>query len=318
MAGDDGVEQKVMVILGAALAALCFTASPARTDTTAPACVFPRPAPAAAYTAFPRLTYLQVGAESVKLDLYVPKSPADPPLIVQIHGGGWHGGSGAQPLMAYNARVLAGQGFAVASLDYRLVKDGANVFPASLQDVRCAVRWLKAQSRSYGYDPKAIGALGFSAGANLAALLGTAASTGGDFDTPSCAAKHESPSVRSVAAFYAPTDLADTAGLPVKTNELVAQYLGGNMAAARRASPITYVSATSTPFFLAHGSHDNLVTVAQQTAFVAALRAARVQVDYRELPGLGHGFDPFDTHLQDQVQPTTCALLAFFRSSLEH
>jgi acetyl esterase/lipase len=310
----------IRAALCALVVAVCARAFPAATSTVEPACIFPRPTPSANDMEFPRLTYLHVGTEAVKLDLYVPKMPAHPPLIVQIHGGGWHSGSGAQPLMAYNARVLAGQGFAVASLDYRLVKDGTNQFPAAVQDVRCAVRWLKAEAHSYGYDAADIGALGFSAGANLAAILGTAALTGGDFDSPSCAVKDQSPSIRSVAAFYGPMNLADTAGQSPKVAELISHYLGrapsADLPLAKRASPITYVNPRATPFFLVHGRRDNLVTVAQQTDFLAALRQAGVHAEDIELPTLGHAFDPFDTHLQDQVQPTTCALLNFFHSTL--
>ncbi len=304
------------------IAALCTSANLFCAEPAAQSCVFPRPAPLSTYTVFPRVTYLRSGGTSVKLDLYVPKHPARPPLIVQLHGGGWASGSGAQPIMAFNAKVLSGQGFAVASVDYPLTVKGANLFPAAVQDVRCAVQWLKSHGRDYGYDGTSVGALGFSAGANLAALLGTAAATKGDFDNPACSATEADPSVRSVAAFYAPTNLGNPTNVSQKAFALVANYLGTdplqNEPVAERASPITYVSPQSAPFFIVHGRRDNLVPVLQQTTFVAALRAAQVSVDYIELPDLGHGFDPFNVRLSDQLLPTTCALLAFFHSTLTH
>jgi acetyl esterase/lipase len=111
-----------------------------------------------------------------RLALRVPTGlAAPPPLIMMLHGGGWTAG-GDKSLLAQEA-YFVNLGYAVASVEYRLA-DGAaappastNLFPAGLQDVRCAARWLIRRADHYGYRAPPIGLFGQSAGGNLAAML---------------------------------------------------------------------------------------------------------------------------------------------------
>ena len=122
----------------------------------------------------PGIEFARRESGPLKLDLYLP-NPAtvvgggDPPLVVLIHGGGWRKGDrGGERTKAL---WLANRGYAAASIDYRL--SGTAPFPAAIDDVRDAVRFLRSRSEQHGYDEDRLGVVGFSAGAHLAALLAT-------------------------------------------------------------------------------------------------------------------------------------------------
>jgi acetyl esterase/lipase len=111
-------------------------------------------------------------AAAQTLDVAWPMAAGLHPLVVLVHGGGWWQGDKSS-FVSY-AAVLASLGYVAASLDYRLVPadGGANAFPTQVSDVRCAVRHLRANAGTYGIDGARVGALGTSAGAHLAAMLG--------------------------------------------------------------------------------------------------------------------------------------------------
>ena len=114
------------------------------------------------------LPYKRIGGETLTLDLYRPEKISGPlPVIIWIHGGGWNRGRKERcPAVA-----LVDDGFAVASVDYRL--SSVAPFPAQIQDCKAAVRWLRANASTYHLDPDNVGVWGNSAGGHLAALLGT-------------------------------------------------------------------------------------------------------------------------------------------------
>src|SRR5262249_39045436 len=146
------------------------------------------------------LEYVQGGHERQRLDLYVPERADTPlPVIVWIHGGAWMGGSkdGGVPALPF-----LGKGYAVASVNYRLSQHA--VFPAQIQDCKAAIRWLRANAKTYNLDPERIGVWGASAGGHLVALLGTSGGVedlegkGGNAD--------QSSRVQAVVDFFGPTD----------------------------------------------------------------------------------------------------------------
>ena len=122
----------------------------------------------------PGLTYADRPTGELKLDLFLPPAAAAgdeaPPMVVLIHGGGWRKGS--RDGERNKAVWLANRGYAAAAISYRLA--GEAPFPAAIDDVRDAVRWLRRRAPEYGYDDDRIAAVGSSAGAHLAALLATA------------------------------------------------------------------------------------------------------------------------------------------------
>src|SRR6476660_6294538 len=110
------------------------------------------------------------GETKLKLDTARPeKADKRLPCIVVIHGGGWRGGN----FKVHVPQIFdfAKLGYVSATVQYRLVPVGR--WPAQIEDVKCAVRYLRANAEKYGIDKNRLGAIGFSAGAHLSLLLGT-------------------------------------------------------------------------------------------------------------------------------------------------
>jgi len=267
------------------------------------------------------LIYEHVDGQALGLDLYSPNKPSrDPlPVIIWLHGGGWFKGrkEGHSPAVAF-----VDDGYAVASVDYRLSEVAP--FPAQIEDCKAAVRWLRANASKYNLDPDRIGVWGFSAGAHLAALLGTSGGVsalegnGGNLSYSS--------RVQAVCVVSGPGDLLQQYREAVaKPNEInpkvkpaLESLIGGsleeNKDKAMAASPISYVSKDDPPFLIIQGENDVTVPVSVTRAFYAALKAAGVNATLEVAPGRGHGvggpkFQPmikkfFDQYLR-KVQPSS-------------
>lgn len=241
------------------------------------------------------LAYVTNGHPHQGLDLFLPNKPGKLPLIIAIHGGAFRGGDKTQN----NGGQFLRAGYAVASLDYRLSGDA--IFPAAVQDCKAAVRWLRANADKYNLDPDHFGAWGASAGGNLVAMLGTTGETK-EFDVGEDLGV--SSRVQAVADFFGPTDFLqmDAHRLPGGQIHDGAQspeslYIGGaiqeNKDKAARANPITFITARTPPFFIAHGDQDPLVPPHQSELLEAALKQAGVPVQFHTVKGAGHGFrDP--------------------------
>jgi acetyl esterase/lipase len=229
------------------------------------------------------------GGRELKLDLAMPKDGAGPfPAVVCVHGGGWVGGDRKQ--MAATIQVLARRGFVAVTPDYRTAP--AHRFPAQLEDCKAAVRWLRANAAKYKVNPDRIGAVGFSAGAHLACLLGVTdkgdglEGTGGNPDVSS--------RVQAVVSFFGPTDLTAKWWGPTEEKKNLVPLLGGTLSerpeAYRQASPITYAGAGSPPFLFFHGSADMTVPPEQSFDLAAKLRAAGVEARVIPVESEGHGW----------------------------
>jgi arylsulfatase len=235
-------------------------------------------------------TYHTPATGDVLLDLYLPeKTPAAPlPVVVWVHGGGWSKGSKENPPLAW----LAAEGYAVASINYRL--SWVARWPAQIDDVRAALRWLRANAAKHGLDPGRIAVAGGSAGGHLAAIAGTQAPPAGE---------PVSSRVGAVIDLYGPADLpsmpANRADRPgedaARTNG--ARLLGGpvrdRLELAREASALHHVSAGDAPFLILHGDRDPQVPLEQSQRLDAALRAAGVRSELVVLTGAGHGGKEF-------------------------
>ncbi|MGY1704767.1 alpha/beta hydrolase fold domain-containing protein [Geodermatophilus sp. SYSU D00697] len=261
------------------------------------------------------VVYAEVGGTDLHLDLYLPGTrPA--PLTVWLHGGGWLRGSRADRA-AERLLPMARSGVAVAAVQYRL-SDSAT-FPAPLDDVRAAVRWLRAHAGEHGLDATRIGAWGASAGGHLAALL---ALTSDERD-----AELGDSSVQAAATWFAPSDLLRMASDvpegprppfltgPPPQPPYEARLLGADSAAsrpdeARAASPIAHVHAGAPPFLLVHGDGDGLIPSEHSRRLFDALRAQGVPAQLWLLHGANHEDPGFD-------QPAGLAAVSgFLRATL--
>lgn len=256
------------------------------------------------------VVYGHAGGEDLQLDLYVPKDAAGPfPAVVVLHGGGWAAGS--HEVVRPIAAALAAQGYVTASVGYRLAP--RHKFPAQIQDAKCAVRWLRANAERCHVESERIGAMGFSAGAHLALLLGLTEAAdglegaGGNLE--------QSSRVQAVINVSGPTDLVHPEW-PNATQLILADFLGGYReqlpGTYRAASPVSYIHRGAPPVLTIHGTADTVVPYEQAERLHTALRKARVPSRLTPLHGKGHGenWTP-----KDQERSAT-VMLAFLNANL--
>lgn len=246
------------------------------------------------------LTYCAEDGVKETLDVYEPSPlPAKAvPAVVYVHGGGWVQGDSAitaGSLVGQVAAAVEAKGWVFVSIDYRLAPQYK--WPAQIDDASCAVRFLRAASASLHIDPKAIGALGDSAGGQIVSLLGLDDASAG-FDSGPYAS--QSSVVDAVADLYGPADLTTADWVDDPLIELYApQAFGtklgpetaGSSAAASltAASPDTYVGPGAPPFLIIQGAEDGVVPPDQSTGLAQRLRAAGDPATLIMVKNAGHG-----------------------------
>jgi acetyl esterase/lipase len=242
------------------------------------------------------LEYIPGGGQANSLDLFVPEAANEPlPLIVWVHGGGWHQGDKSQ----ISAAWLASKGFVAASINYRL--SGQAKFPAQLEDGKAAIRWLRANAKKYHIDPERVGATGGSAGGHLVALLGTTGDVK-DLEGKGGSAGFSSR-VQAVCAFCAATDLHRLKH--PRARQCAMDLIGGPLADHRelyaKANPITHITENAPPFLLIHGDKDDLVPLEQSELLHDALKKAGVPTTLHVAKGLSHSvFRPHTFALMEE------------------
>jgi acetyl esterase/lipase len=260
------------------------------------------------------IEYRRGGTYCWKLDIAVParRIRRPTPALVLVHGGGWCSCDKTSGMEIDLIRRFAHDGYVALSVNYRLSQDAR--FPAQIQDVKCAVRWLRAHARQYGVDPNAIGAIGSSAGGHLVELLGLVPPEAGlEGDGPY---RDRSSAVQAVVSFCGPSDLtAFTKAVQAGGASAVRQLLAGPPATyidrARVASPVTYVSRHAPPMLLVHGNGDETVPVAQSKLLAAKLRRAGAKdVSLVIVKGAPHGVYGF------ALEKNVARTLEFFRRTL--
>jgi acetyl esterase/lipase len=223
------------------------------------------------------VTYCTINAEDLGMDIHYPVSPGPWPVLLFVHGGGWSEGDKAD----VDASPTAA-GFLVASINYRMYPDQR--FPAMIEDVKCAIRFLRAHASQYNLDPQRIGLIGHSAGGHLVALAGLAdASAGWDVGQY----LEESSRVQAVVDIAGPSDLSRA--FPDWVNELLQGVFGPGQLVS--ASPVTYASPDDPPFLIIHGDADPLVPVEQAYLLQEALLDANVPVELLIVQNGGHGLE---------------------------
>jgi acetyl esterase/lipase len=256
------------------------------------------------------IEYANPDGQHLQLDLARPKTGEGPfPAILCIHGGGFRAGS----RQGYDAQCirLAQHGYVAATVTYRLAP--RYQFPAAVNDVKEAVRWLRANADKYHLDPHRVGVTGGSAGGHLAQFLGVTADVkqfegdGGHRD--------RSSRVACVVNFFGPSDFTHSYGKSVDAAEVLPLFLGGNLEQARHrhivASPLYWVTPHAAPTLCIHGTKDPYVAYEQAVWLVDRLKAADVEAELLTMEGAGHGFKGKDAERAEQ------AMLAFFDKHLK-
>jgi acetyl esterase/lipase len=227
---------------------------------------------------------------SEKLDVYLPDEGLGPfPVVIAIHGGSFTAGDKRDfqivPMLAATKR-----GYAVVSINYRL--SGEARFPAQINDVKAAIRWVRANAEKYALNPDNIALWGDSAGGNLAALAGVSGGTGQleDFGLGNA---DQSSRVRAVVDWYGPIDfltMGDPKRLEEKGNTLIGKTSREAPELYQAASPESYIHPDCPSFLIQHGDADRVIPLGQSAHFAAKLRAApgRHTVLFDALKGADH------------------------------
>ena len=248
------------------------------------------------------VTYSSIDGLELKMDVYYPSSGGPWPGLIFVHGGGWQEGDKA-PLAVNPAEA----GFLVASINYRLFP--AYRFPAMIEDVKCAIRYLRTHASRYNLDPGRIGLIGHSAGAHLAALAGLADERPGWDVGPYL---DQSSRVQAVVDVSGPTDL--NRPFPDWVNELKHSVFGEEKWTC--ASPVTYAHKGAPPFLIVHGDMDDAVPVEQAECLYAALSKAGAPVDKIILHHGGHGLEPVGGEMFPSAETAFGMILAFLARHL--
>jgi acetyl esterase/lipase len=244
------------------------------------------------------ITYATVGGEKLQLDIAVPPGDGPFPCVVMFHGGAWQLGSRSEFSSGSRDRdgkrrpswieLAAAKGYVAAAVSYRLAPK--HKFPAMIEDARAAVRFLRANAKTYKIDPDKFAAAGFSAGAHLSLLCGMAGKDAG-FDVGDnldCRGQ-----VQCVIDFFGPSDLSLYAATPGIEDGYIVPVFGKEVKTDakvyKRASPMTYVSKTAPPILILHGTLDFVVPIKHSETLHKALTDAGATSELVTVSFGGHG-----------------------------
>ncbi len=245
------------------------------------------------------LFFADHGGKTLGMDFYPSATNQPSPCIIVIHLGGWD--SGSRHEFPETCRMLQQQGYAVASIDYRLAPK--DPWPAQRQDVLDAIHFLQQGASAYFIKPDQFILLGRSAGGQIASAVALGANE---------------PAIIGCISLYAPADLnfawsyADPHDI-LDSDKLLRQYFGGTPADKPAeydsASAIRFVTPQSVPMLLIHGTIDEMVWVKQSQRLAEKLREQGVRHHFLELPWATHACD-FNPH-GPAGQITEWAILQF-------
>ena len=220
----------------------------------------------------------------LSLDIFVPKSADEPrPLLLFIHGGGWSGGK-KEDYLYYNVE-MAKLGYVTASTQYRLTPD--HTFPANVQDVKCAIAFLRDHAAEYKIDPKTIVTIGGSAGGHLSMMAGYAQDP-----ALACPDSDADTTVQAVVNIYGVVDCTTPVAIAAPQ---VQRYIGASYDDAKEkyeaASPLHHLDKSDPPTLTIHGTIDELVPISQADTLHARLDELGVDNHYDRIEGWPHSMD---------------------------
>jgi acetyl esterase/lipase len=328
------MREKFLKFILAVLIYLCLVASSAQaasqnaTSTTSPLRDEKPAAPPLVYNPATRsveqfdVTYCNMPGSTpettvaVKMDLLFPNRAKRPaPAVVYIHGGGWTHGDKSGSRDRMDLTRLRQRGFLIVLLNYRLAPEFK--FPAMIEDVKCAMRHLRANAALYHLDPQRIGVMGESAGGHLSALLGTTSNAdlwdnvGGYTD--------QSSAVQAVVDLYGPADLPAFPHTPGNLATMVEVFGVDDPADPFLvvASPAAHVTSDAAPMMMIHGDKDSLVPVAQSRILRSRMWAAHAPSTLIVVLNAEHGFAPVGAPINPTQQQIIQYTVGFFENFLK-
>lgn len=255
-----------------------------------------------------------------RLDIHLPQNGKGPfPVIICIYGSAFFSNSSKASIFSTGiGQSLLKNGFAVVSINHRASTD--SIFPAQIQDVKTAIRYIRTYGKQYGLKTDNIGITGFSSGGHLSAMAGatsgqsTGKNDGISIDLVGKNAKNISISdaVQAVVDWFGPTDFLrmDSCGSQMNHNDakspestLIGGAIQQNKALAMLADPAFYVQANNPPFLIIHGDKDPLVPFCESEYLYASLKAKNVTANLIPVAGGGHGPGVMiDQYFQEMVK----------------
>lgn len=259
------------------------------------------------------ITYAAVDGQPLKLEILAPWTQRYPreytteprPLIVFVQGSSWR-----LPTLGEKIPQLVqfvNDGYIVATVQHRNSLDG-HPFPAFLQDVKTAIRFLRANAKKYAIDPKRVAIWGTSSGANAAMLVGL---TGDDSRYKTADYTEQSDAVSAVVSCFAPMDVEETFknSESVLGNDLLKFCLFGPdkkkwPAIMREMSPLYQVKDGKQypPFQLFHGDADKVVPYHQMEEMAQKLESVGTSVEAYCVTGANHERDFWSQTIYDDVK----------------
>lgn len=248
-------------------------------------------------------------SQSEKLDIYLPNEGNGPfPVIIAIHGGAFKMGNKTGGDLAAMFEGL-NRGYAVVSVDYRL--SGEATFPAAVNDIKAAIRFIRQNASKYNLNPDKIALWGDSAGGNLASIAGTTGGTNDLYDT-SLGYSDVSDDVNAVVDWFGPINFLEmdsqfqASGITPKFGKTSSEtspesaYIGKLITEAKdivaKANPETYITKDDPAFLIEHGTQDANVPTQQSINFAQKLESVlgKDKVELVLLEGASHGGSQFE------------------------
>jgi alpha-L-fucosidase 2 len=229
------------------------------------------------------IEFARPGGVALTLDASIPDGKGPFAAVIVVHGGGWENGtkrSYEKPLLP----VLTDAGFVWFTINYRLAPQYK--YPAAVEDVEAAIRWVKKHAKEYKVDPKRIAIMGESAGGHLVAMAAVR--------------QTKETKVAAVVDFYGPHDLLKRETDKGEVGKNLRQFLGidaldeAGKAKLKEASPITYVRKGLPPFLFIHGTKDAAVPYEQSPMMCDRLKAAGNRCEVYTVEGAPHGIGPWE------------------------
>jgi acetyl esterase/lipase len=254
---------------------------------------------------WPDLNYAGDTLTGHRLDIYLPEGGKAPyPVVITIGGSAWRGNNTKRQGFQKMGIPLLKKGFAVVAINHRSSREA--IFPAQINDVKAAVRFLRAHAADYQLDTTFIGITGDSSGGHLSALMGTSRgvrthSVGSKtLALEGTIGKHpgQSSRVDAVVVWYGPSTFQamDSCGSSFSHNAadspestLIGGPIQENSDLTALANPITYIDAADPSFLILHGQADKIVPYCQSQFLFNALKANQVPAELIPVPNGEHG-----------------------------
>lgn len=261
---------------------------------------------------FVKRKYLDIPYSNIskaqKLDIYLPDEGDGPfPVIIAIHGGAFMMGDKADIQVLPMLKAL-NRGYAVISINYRM--SGETIFPKLVNDVKAAIRWVRANASKYYLNKGKIAAWGGSAGGYLASMAGASANVQ-KLEDLSLGNEKEPCNLQAVVTWFGPTDfilmdkhLAESGLYPQDHNEenspeslILGEKITKIPEKVKEASPETYITIDAPPFFIQHGDIDNTVPMQQSVILKDKLLEflPEDKVEFEIIKGAKHADLKFET-----------------------